>query len=291
MGVGCRRRRGRGGSGRRGVRLPRVPRTIRCRAELLRHDTDDDDDDDDDDYRRPRGQWVPDREEDDTPDAARLRAFLSRVLDELGLAASDPHHRGRRGAVAPRSPARTWASSSAAAARPSTPSSIWPASPCSRVRISRRRVELDAEGYKDRRRRQIERVALRKAEEAAKRGRPVQLTPMTPAERKIVHLTLRGRTDVAHGQPGPGAQPLLWSSRRPGRRAARKWPCLGGAPASASVLVARSARAGPRRHGGWQAHRAGHVGSDCCFVGSAACCRFMAGRPVFWHHLHSCLTI
>ena len=32
-------------------------------------------------------------------------------------------------------------------------------------------------GYKERRRRQIERVALRKADEAAKRGRPVQLDP------------------------------------------------------------------------------------------------------------------
>jgi spoIIIJ-associated protein len=60
----------------------------------------------------------------------------------------------------------------------------------------RKHVELDAEGYKERRRRQIERVALRKADEAAKRGRPVQLTPMTPAERKIVHLALRTRTDV-----------------------------------------------------------------------------------------------
>ena len=66
----------------------------------------------------------------------------------------------------------------------------------------RMRVELDAEGYKDRRRRQIERVALRKADEAAKRGRPVQLTPMTPAERKIVHLTLRGRTDVVTASEG-----------------------------------------------------------------------------------------
>ena len=34
----------------------------------------------------------------------------------------------------------------------------------------RKHVELDAEGYKDRRRRQIEGVALRKADEAAKRG-------------------------------------------------------------------------------------------------------------------------
>ena len=63
-------------------------------------------------------------------------------------------------------------------------------------------MELDAEGYKSRRRNQIERVALRKAEEATKRGRPVQLTPMTPAERKIVHLALRGRTDVLTASQG-----------------------------------------------------------------------------------------
>ena len=61
---------------------------------------------------------------------------------------------------------------------------------------SRKHVELDAEGYKERRRRQIERVALHKAEEVAKRGRPVQLAPMTAAERKIVHLVLRDRSDV-----------------------------------------------------------------------------------------------
>ena len=63
-------------------------------------------------------------------------------------------------------------------------------------------MEIDAEGYKERRRRQIERVALRKADEAAKRGRPVQLTPMTPAERKIVHLALRDRADVVTASQG-----------------------------------------------------------------------------------------
>ena len=57
-------------------------------------------------------------------------------------------------------------------------------------------MELDAEGYKERRRRQIERVAVRQADEAAKRGRAVQLNPMTAAERKIVHVVLRDRADV-----------------------------------------------------------------------------------------------
>ncbi|MHB0980311.1 MAG: RNA-binding cell elongation regulator Jag/EloR [Thermoleophilia bacterium] len=61
---------------------------------------------------------------------------------------------------------------------------------------SRKRVEIDAEGYKQRRRDTIEQVAFRSAQEAARRGRPVELEPMTPAERKIVHLALKDRRDV-----------------------------------------------------------------------------------------------
>lgn len=66
----------------------------------------------------------------------------------------------------------------------------------------RKHVEVDAEGYKGRRRNQIERVALRKADEVAKRGRPGQLNPMTSAERKIVHLVLRDRDDVTTASEG-----------------------------------------------------------------------------------------
>jgi spoIIIJ-associated protein len=172
--------------------------------ELLRHDSDEDAEDEypEDEYRRaPRGERPGDDESKDSPEAARLRAFLSRVLDELGLpgeiriteGAEDLCAEisgedmgifiGRRGQTID---AVEYLASIAvfSGAHP------------------RRRVELDAEGYKDRRRRQIERVALRKAEEATKRGRPVQLAPMTPAERKIVHLTLRGRTDVATASQG-----------------------------------------------------------------------------------------
>ena len=172
--------------------------------ELLRHDVDDDlvDEDLEDEYfgAPTRGRRGDDAA-DDGPDAARLRAFLSRILDELGLpgeiriteGADELQAEisgedmgiliGRRGQTID---AIEYLASIAVFSGVHT----------------RRRVELDAEGYKDRRRRQIERVALRKADEAAKRGRPVQLTPMTPAERKIVHLTLRGRTDVATASQG-----------------------------------------------------------------------------------------
>lgn len=61
---------------------------------------------------------------------------------------------------------------------------------------SRKRVEVDAEGYKERRRVGIERIAVRKAQEATKRGKPVELEPMTAAERKIVHVALKDRRDV-----------------------------------------------------------------------------------------------
>jgi spoIIIJ-associated protein len=180
------------------------PEDDRMPEELLRQDVDEDLDDEDleDDYGRARaGDWHGDDGSDDSPDAARLRAFLSRILDELGLPGEiriteGPEELsaeitgedmgifiGRRGQTID---AVEYLASIAvfSGAHP------------------RRRVELDAEGYKDRRRRQIERVALRKAEEAAKRGRPVALTPMTPAERKIVHLTLRDRTDVATASQG-----------------------------------------------------------------------------------------
>lgn len=172
--------------------------------ELLRHDVDDDlaDEDLEDEYlASPAGGWRGDDASEDGPDAARLRAFLARILDELGLGGeiritegSEELHAeisgedmgiliGRRGQTID---AIEYLASIAVFSGVHT----------------RRRVELDAEGYKDRRRRQIERVALRKADEAAKRGRPVQLTPMTPAERKIVHLTLRDRTDVATASQG-----------------------------------------------------------------------------------------
>jgi spoIIIJ-associated protein len=138
----------------------------------------------------------------DSLEAGRLRAFLRRVLAELGLAAqvritetADELRGeitgedlgiliGRRGQTID---AVEYLASIA----------VFPG-----THARRKHVELDAEGYKERRRRQIERVALRKAQEATKRGRPVELAPMSPAERKIVHLSLKGRDDVVTASQG-----------------------------------------------------------------------------------------
>jgi spoIIIJ-associated protein len=66
----------------------------------------------------------------------------------------------------------------------------------------RREVIVDAAGYRDRRRRTLESLAFRSAEEAARTGSRVELEPMSAAERKIVHTALQDRSDVTTGSEG-----------------------------------------------------------------------------------------
>lgn len=137
----------------------------------------------------------------ETPEASYVRNFLARVLEEMGVGARVRTTEtaeciraeiigedlgvviGRRGQTLD---ALEYLAGMALAAKGG----------------KHKRVELDAEGYKERRRRQVERLALRKAEEAVRRGKPVQLPPMSSAERKIVHLTLRDRKDVTTASHG-----------------------------------------------------------------------------------------
>jgi spoIIIJ-associated protein len=60
----------------------------------------------------------------------------------------------------------------------------------------RKRIVVDAAGYRERREATLRRAADRAVEDALAFGRPVELEPMSPAERKVVHLYLRDRTDV-----------------------------------------------------------------------------------------------
>nr|WP_290669342.1 RNA-binding cell elongation regulator Jag/EloR [Ardenticatena sp.] len=55
---------------------------------------------------------------------------------------------------------------------------------------------VDVEGYKKRRAEKLRDLALRKAEQVARTGRPLFLKPMTPYERRIVHLALRDHPKV-----------------------------------------------------------------------------------------------
>ncbi len=58
------------------------------------------------------------------------------------------------------------------------------------------RVEIDAAGYRDRRRQALERQADQAASDAIRSSRPVALDAMSATERKVVHEYLKDRDDV-----------------------------------------------------------------------------------------------
>jgi spoIIIJ-associated protein len=60
----------------------------------------------------------------------------------------------------------------------------------------RRRVIVDAAGYRERREGVLQRQAEEAAEKALESGRPVALDAMTSSERRVVHEFLRDRGDV-----------------------------------------------------------------------------------------------
>ena len=60
----------------------------------------------------------------------------------------------------------------------------------------RKRVSVDAAGYRQRRREQVEHQADRAAERALETGREIELEPMTPTERKVVHDHLKDRPGI-----------------------------------------------------------------------------------------------
>lgn len=53
------------------------------------------------------------------------------------------------------------------------------------------RIMLDAEGYRERRRETLERLAEKMKRRAIETGRKVMLDPMPPHERRIIHLTVK----------------------------------------------------------------------------------------------------
>ena len=80
----------------------------------------------------------------------------------------------------------------------------------------RKQVTVDAAGYRERRRTALQRTADRAAAEALRFGRPVELEPMRPGERKIVHLYLRERGDVETHSEGdePDRRLVITPTRR-----------------------------------------------------------------------------
>lgn len=67
---------------------------------------------------------------------------------------------------------------------------------------SRRRVSLDAEGYRARRAAALEQLADEAAREAVEHGEEIELDAMTPHDRRIVHMALKDRPEVVTRSEG-----------------------------------------------------------------------------------------
>lgn len=65
-------------------------------------------------------------------------------------------------------------------------------------------VVIDIEGYKSRQRQKIEDIAYSAAQRAVEQDRRIKLRPMTPYERRIVHLYLRNDDRVETKSEGEG---------------------------------------------------------------------------------------
>jgi spoIIIJ-associated protein len=65
-------------------------------------------------------------------------------------------------------------------------------------------VAVDANDYRARRRAALESMAHRMAERARSKGRPVALNPMSPRERRIIHLALQGDPSLTTRSAGAG---------------------------------------------------------------------------------------
>jgi spoIIIJ-associated protein len=68
------------------------------------------------------------------------------------------------------------------------------------------RVVVDIEGYRTRREESLIGLAERVARQVARSGRAIVLEPMSPNERRVVHLTLRGNPEVTTESSGEGME-------------------------------------------------------------------------------------
>lgn len=67
------------------------------------------------------------------------------------------------------------------------------------------RVTLDVEQYRSRRQSSLKEMARRTAERVVASGRPVPLEPMTPADRRIIHMALSDNPRVTTESNGRGS--------------------------------------------------------------------------------------
>ena len=89
------------------------------------------------------------------------------------------------------------------------------------------RAMVDVEGYRSRRRQGLEELARRVAERARRRGKPVTLNPMSPRDRRIVHLALQDDPTLTTRSAGTGFYRKVVIVPAGARRSGRAHPTEG----------------------------------------------------------------
>ncbi len=69
---------------------------------------------------------------------------------------------------------------------------------------SKSRISIDVEGYEDRRNQSLINLANRVAQRVTKTGRHIELEPMNPRERRVIHMALAEHTSVVTESSGSG---------------------------------------------------------------------------------------
>jgi spoIIIJ-associated protein len=80
------------------------------------------------------------------------------------------------------------------------------------------RISLDVEGYRGRRQESLEELAKRLAAKASQTGQTVTLNPLSPRDRRIVHLALQSDPNVTTRSEGDGVFRRLLIVPEPRRR-------------------------------------------------------------------------
>ncbi len=70
---------------------------------------------------------------------------------------------------------------------------------------TRTKVIVDSEGYRERREKALAKMAWEVADEVKSKGRPLELEPMNPTERRVIHLALKDDKDVETTSEGEGS--------------------------------------------------------------------------------------
>jgi spoIIIJ-associated protein len=128
--------------------------------------------------------------------AARVRAVLERVLDELELEGEVEIEEGDEEIVAAVEGDDDYGLLIGKRGQTIDALQLLCYQAAFRGIPERKRVVVDAAGYRDRRRETLERRADRAAEQALSLSRPVELDAMSAPERRVVHERLKERPEV-----------------------------------------------------------------------------------------------